>query len=149
MIANSVCLLYPQPTRCYISLCFYFRVYNTFILILTLVLQSANKLKLQKTTPKVGIFHLSQFSLWTRSNNWTNSLIAIQVLFVRHVIPKADSGLVKLVIMTNVFFNKQQHKIEIKRFILVKYIKSRFFCNTWNQCFHSACKTWRSVFTEN
>ena len=32
----------------------------------------------------------------------------------------ADSALVKLVVMTNVFFNNQQHKIKIKRFICVK-----------------------------
>ena len=31
-----------------------------------------------------------------------------------------DSGLVKLVVMTNVFFNKQQHKIKIKRFTCIK-----------------------------
>ena len=43
---------------------------------------------------------------------------------------EADSGLVKLVVMTNVFFNKQQDEIEIKRFIFVKYIMSRFFCNS-------------------
>ena len=42
---------------------------------------------------------------------------------------EADSGLVKLVVMTNVFFNKQQDEIEIKRFIFLKYIKSRSFCN--------------------
>ena len=29
---------------------------------------------------------------------------------------EADSGLVKLVVMTNAFFNNQQHKIKIKRF---------------------------------
>ena len=33
---------------------------------------------------------------------------------------EADSGLVKLVEMIHVFFNNQQHKIEIKRFIYVK-----------------------------
>ena len=27
--------------------------------------------------------------------------------------PEADSGLVKLVVMTNVFFNNQQHEIKI------------------------------------
>ena len=32
----------------------------------------------------------------------------------------ADSGLVKLVVMTNVFFNNQQYKIKIKRFLCVK-----------------------------
>ena len=42
----------------------------------------------------------------------------------------ADSGLVKLVVMTtNVFFNKQQHEIEIKRFMCVKQIKPSFFVN--------------------
>ena len=32
-------------------------------------------------------------------------------------IAEADSGLVKLVEIPNVFFNQQQHKINIKRFI--------------------------------
>ena len=31
---------------------------------------------------------------------------------------EANSGLVKLVVMTNVFFNNQEHKIEIKQFHL-------------------------------
>ena len=125
-------LLFPQPKKCYISLCFCLRVYNTFILILILIIQSANKLKLPKTqTLQIIIFHLSQFFFWTRNDNWTDSLIAMQVLFVRHMILEADSGLVKLVVViTNVFFNKQQQKVEIKWFIFVKYIKSRFFCNS-------------------
>ena len=42
----------------------------------------------------------------------------------------ADSGLVKLVVMTNVFFNNQQHKIKIKRFVSVKEITSSFFSNS-------------------
>ena len=50
---------------------------------------------------------------------------------------EADSGLVKLVVMTNVFFNNQQHKIKTKRFIFVKQIKSSFFSNNGNQCFYS------------
>ena len=33
---------------------------------------------------------------------------------------EADSGLIKLVVMTNVFFNNQQHEIEIKRFMRIK-----------------------------
>ena len=125
-------LLFPQPKKCYISLCFCLRVYNTFILILILIIQSANKLKLPKTqTLQIIIFHLSQFFFWTHNDNWTDSLIAMQVLFVRHMILEADSGLVKLVVViTNVFFNKQQQKVEIKWFIFVKYIKSRFFCNS-------------------
>ena len=109
-------------------------------IILIPITQSANKLKL----PKTQTFHLSQFLFWTRNNNWTNSLITIQVRFVRLIISAVDSGLIKLAVMTNVFFNK----IKVKRFIFVKYIKSRFFCNSWNQCFHSACKTLRSVFTD-
>ena len=54
----------------------------------------------------------------------------MQVPFVRLIIQEADSGLVKLVVMTNVFFNKQQNDIKIKPFIFVKYIKSRFFYNS-------------------
>ena len=141
MIANSACLCFILNQQ---SVTFHY----TFI-ILILIIQSANKLKLPKTqTPQISIFHLSRFFFWTRNNSWTNSLIAMQAPFVIYIIPEADSGLVKLVVMTNVFFNKQQHEIKIKRFIFVKYIKSRFFCNSWNQCFHSACKTWRSVFAE-
>ena len=50
----------------------------------------------------------------------------------------ADSGLVKLVVMTtNVFFNKQQYEIEIKRFMCVKQIKPSFFVNNWIQRFYS------------
>ena len=126
--------------KCYISLYFYYtNTYNT-------------ECKQVETSKDANITdkHISFVSIffWTRNNNWTNSLIAMQAPFVRYIIPEADSGLVKIVVMTNVFFNKQQHEIKIKRFIFVKYIKSRFFCNSWNQCFHSACKTWRSVFTE-
>ena len=141
MIVNSTCLCFILNQE---SVTFHY----TFI-ILILITQSANKLKLPKTqTSQISIFHFSQFFFWTRNNNWTNSLIVIQAPFVRYIIPEVDSGLVNLVVIANVFFNKQQHKIKIKRFIFVKYIKSRFFCNSWNQCFHSACKTWRSVFTE-
>ena len=39
----------------------------------------------------------------------------------------ADSGLVKLAVMTNVFFNNQQHKIKIKLLLGVKQITSSFF----------------------
>ena len=50
---------------------------------------------------------------------------------------EADSGLVKLVGMTNVFFNNQQHEIKTKQFICVKQIKSSFFSNNGNQLFYS------------
>ena len=50
---------------------------------------------------------------------------------------EADSGLVKLVVMTNVFFNNQQHEIKTHRFICVKQIKSSFFSNNGNQHFYS------------
>ena len=46
------------------------------------------------------------------------------------VISEADSGLVKVVVMTNVFFNNQEHEIEIKWFICLKHIKSSFFSNS-------------------
>ena len=39
-----------------------------------------------------------------------------------------DSGLVKLVVMINIFFNNQQHKIKITRFI---YIKVDFHLEKW------------------
>ena len=51
--------------------------------------------------------------------------------------PEVDSGLVKLVVMTNVFFNNQQHKIKIKRFLGIKQITSSFFTDSWNQRFYS------------
>ena len=43
-----------------------------------------------------------------------------------YIKPGADSGLVKLVVMTNVFFNNQQHQIKIKRFLCVKEITSSY-----------------------
>ena len=38
-------------------------------------------------------------------------------MFSKIGVPEADSGLVKLVVMTDVFSNKQQHDIETKRLI--------------------------------
>ena len=55
---------------------------------------------------------------------------------------QVDSELVKLVVMTNVFFNNQQHEIKTKWFICVKQTKSSLFSNNGNQsCIHSICKT--------
>ena len=51
--------------------------------------------------------------------------------------PGTDSGLVKLVVMTNIFFNNQQHKIKTRQFISLKQIKSSFFSNNGNQLFYS------------
>ena len=55
---------------------------------------------------------------------------------IHHQFPQteADSGLVKLVMMTNVFFNNQPHKI--KRLLGVKQITSNFFTDSWNQRFY-------------
>ena len=55
----------------------------------------------------------------------------------------ADSGLVKLVVMTNVFFNNQQHKIKIKRFLCDKEVTSIVSSATGeiNVSIHSICKT--------
>ena len=50
---------------------------------------------------------------------------------------EADSGLVKLVVTTNAFFNNQQQGIKIERFICVKQTKSSFFSNSWKESFHS------------
>ena len=56
--------------------------------------------------------------------------------------PQADSGLVNLGVasnlgvVSNVFFNNQQHEIEIERFIYVKQINSSFFSNSGNQRFY-------------
>ena len=54
-----------------------------------------------------------------------------------HTYAEADSGLVKLVVMTNDFFNNQQHEIKTRQFICVKQIKSSFFSNNGNQFFYS------------
>ena len=43
---------------------------------------------------------------------------------------------IKLVVMTNVFFNNQQHEIKTKWFICVKQIKSSFFSNNENRRFY-------------
>ena len=123
MIANSTCPFFILNQK---NVTFHYA-----FTILILIIQSTNKLKLPKAqTSQVNIFYLSQFFFWTRNNNWTNSSIAMQVPFVRLIIQEADSGLVKLVVMTNVFFNKQQNETKIKPFIFVKYIKSRFFSNS-------------------
>ena len=128
MIANSTCPFFILNQK---SVTFHYA-----FTILILIIQSTNKLKLPKAqTSQVNIFYLSQFFFWTRNNNWTNSSIAMQVPFVRLIIQEADSGLVKLVVMTNVFFNKQQNETKIKPFIFVKYIKSRFFSNSWVSVF--------------
>ena len=50
---------------------------------------------------------------------------------------EADSGLVKLVVMTNVFFNNQQHEIKTRQCISMKQIKRSFFSNNGNQLFYS------------
>ena len=56
---------------------------------------------------------------------------------VVRVSSEADSGLAKLVVMTNDFFNNQQHEIKTRQFICVKQIKSSFFSNNGNQFFYS------------
>ena len=66
-----------------------------------------------------------------------------------YIIPEADSGLVKLVVMTNIFFNNQQHEIKTRRFTCVQQIKSSFFGNKANQHFYSYVKREKTVFTEN
>ena len=100
MIANSTCPFFILNQK---SVTFHYA-----FTILILIIQSTNKLKLPKAqTSQVNIFYLSQFFFWTRNNNWTNSSIAMQVPFVRLIIQEADSGLVKLVVVTNIFFNKQ------------------------------------------
>ena len=60
-------------------------------------------------------------------NNTSYKRVRFQGLKVSEKNSGAHSGLVKLVVMTNVFFNNQQHKIKIKRFICVKQITSSFF----------------------
>ena len=51
--------------------------------------------------------------------------------------PEADSGLVKLVVVTNIFFNNQQHEMKTRQFVCLKQIKSSFFSNNGNQLFYS------------
>ena len=57
--------------------------------------------------------------------------------------PEADSGLVKSVVMTNVFFNNQQHEIESKRFMCVKQIKYivSSVAAEMNSSIHCICQT--------
>ena len=43
---------------------------------------------------------------------------------------EADSGLVKLVVVTNVFFINQNHEIKVKRFVCVEQIKPSFFISS-------------------
>ena len=45
--------------------------------------------------------------------------------------------LVKVVVVTNMFFSNQKHEIKTKQFIYVKQIKSPFFSNNENQNFYS------------
>ena len=52
-------------------------------------------------------------------------------------ITEVDSGLVKLVVMTNDIFNNQQHEIKTRHFICVNQIKSSFFSNNGNQLLYS------------
>ena len=69
------------------------------------------------------------------SRKVTLFITKVRVKFFQNIllVPEADSGLVKLVLMTNVFFNNQQYEIKIKRFMFVKQIKPSFFSNSWNQ----------------
>ena len=55
--------------------------------------------------------------------------LLVKKLFLRNltVYLEMDSGLVKLVVMTNLFFNNQQHETEIKRLICVTQINFSFF----------------------
>ena len=75
------------------------------------------------------------------ANYFTIKVVAL--LFIIYLNPEADSGLVKLVVMTNVFFNNQQHKIEIKRFMCVKQIKSivSSVAAEINSSIHCICQT--------
>ena len=55
-----------------------------------------------------------------------------------------DSGLVELVVMTNVFFNTQQHEIKVKWFIYVKQIGLVVVSSVTTEIsvsVHSTCKT--------
>ena len=64
----------------------YTNIYNT----------ECKKLKLPEAKiSQVCIFHLSQYFFvfpLTHKDKWATSLIAMQVPFVRHFIPAADSG---------------------------------------------------------
>ena len=53
---------------------------------------------------------------------------------------EANSGLVKLVVMTNVFFINQPHEIKTNRFVCVKQIVSSV-TTEFNVSIHSVCKT--------
>ena len=61
---------------------------------------------------------------------------------------EADSGLVKLVVMTNVFFNKQQHEVEIKLFISLNRSSLDYSATAEINVFIMHAKR-RFFFTEN
>ena len=63
------------------------------------------------------------------SKNFGKNVLFLK-MFKNVLLSEADSGLVKLVMMTNIFFNNQEHKIKIKRFVCVKRIKACFFSVT-------------------
>ena len=58
----------------------------------------------------------------------TNNIHNFVMSFI-YSVAEADLGLVKLVVMSNVFFNYHQHEIETEKFSFVQQIKSGFFSN--------------------
>ena len=63
---------------------------------------------------------------------------------------ETDSGLVKLGVMTNVFFHNQQHEIKIKQLICVKQISlGSSVAIEINVSILVYEKTWKPAFTEN
>ena len=60
---------------------------------------------------KIFVLSCNKIQLFTKTSN--KNLIHSET----------DSGLVKLLVMTNVFFNNQPHKIKTERFICFKQVK--------------------------
>ena len=84
----------------------------------------------QRKKHKLGTYEIDKISLSCLDGKRCVLDDGIQTLAYFHKDSAgADSGLVKLVVMTNVFFNNQQHKIKIKRFLFFKEITSSFFSN--------------------
>ena len=73
------------------------------------------------------------------SKHWDDDNCQAKTFSERHYLStsEADSGLVKLVVMTNVFFNYKQHEIKTKWFVCVKQIKASFPSNNEIQRFYS------------
>ena len=71
-----------------------------------------------KTNPHFATSNMASKKLQGSSPNFASNIdsfmtevpILLWMVFIFGLLPEADSGLVKLVVTTNIFFNNQQHK---------------------------------------